>query len=85
MLPDSGEQRLGRERFGEICRRALLHAPELVGVLILRRHQNDRQLAVARIVANLAAELKTVLAGHDDIEQHQIGAVAIEAAQRLFS
>ena len=48
-------------------------------------HKNDGDIAGGGVGFELGADLKTVHAWHDDIQQHQIGRVGLADRQSLFT
>src|SRR5207247_3684402 len=60
---DLGDQLVGIDRLDDVVARALAHAPDLVGLLVLARAHDHRHIGEARVTRDRARELKAVLAG----------------------
>jgi len=73
---------LGLERLDDIVVGAALQAEDHVNGVALGREHDDRYAALG---ADLPADLKAVGAGQHQVEQHDVGTLATERAQRGIS
>src|SRR6185295_8218873 len=80
---DDREQALRRKRLGQILVRALPHAPEPIGLLILAGDQDHLDALGLGLRLDLSADLEPVLPGEEDVEQNQIRTVFADLAPRL--
>ena len=71
-----------RERLGHVVVDPRLEARDLVGFVGARRDHDDRQLARARVAAQLLREREPRLPGQHPVEQHEVGQ-RLAAVQRL--
>src|ERR1700758_2217552 len=68
-----GDQLIGRNRLHHVVDGPLPQAPDLVGLLALGSHHDDRDGAGAWIVGERACRLVAVHAGHDDVHEDEVG------------
>ena len=80
----AGEQLLERERLRDVVVRARVEAGDPVFDLGARGQHQHRERATG--AAQAAADLETVHAGHEHVEDHRVGLVArLEAGERLVA
>ncbi|MNN59437.1 hypothetical protein D3C81_1745520 [compost metagenome] len=82
MTPDQIEQRLGLEWLDQVIRRPLAHRIDRPLDRTVSRHQQHRQLWLAR--SQQAQQLMAVHARHVDVADHQTEGLALDSSQRLF-
>ena len=80
--PDARRQLLGHERFGEVVVRSCLQAGDDVVGVVAGGHHHDRHVAVP---TDRAAQLEPVDAGQHDVDQHDVGALALERLDGGFA
>ena len=71
---------VGVDRLDDVVARALAHAPDLVGLLVLAGAHDHRHVGEARVAGDRAGQLEAVLAGHHDVHQDQVGRFLAEPA-----
>src|SRR5882762_2206110 len=79
------QQLVRGERFREILVGALLLAPGAVALLILRRHEDHRHRARARVAAQCSQDLVAVATRHDDVQQQHVGMLRLHLILELFA
>ena len=80
--PDAGKQLLLAERLGDVVVGAGIERLDLGGLLALPGQDDDRRGAPP---PDFLADRDPVEAGHRKIQDHQVRAVGVEAAQRFVA
>src|SRR5665213_3661527 len=70
---DLGQELFAVDRLDHVVARALAHAPDLVGLLALRRAQDHRYCARLGVAADRACRLESVQSRHHDVHQDEVG------------
>src|SRR5258706_1967900 len=73
------------ERLGHVVLRALAKAPDLVGLLVLGRADDHRDMLGRLLARDRAGRLESVEAGHHHVHEDEIGLLALRALDRLFA
>src|SRR6185503_2005092 len=73
------------ERLGHVILRALAKAPDLVGLLVLGRADDDRDVLGRLLARDRAGRLESVESRHHHVHEDEVGLVALRALDRLFA
>ena len=73
------------KRFGQVGVSAVLHAPEVVLLLVLLGEKDDLDTLGLGVVFQLTTDLITIFTRHDDIQDHQIRMLSRHLLQCLFT
>ena len=72
MMLDARQQLLALDRFGDVVDRAEAEALDLVGGIVHRGHEDDRDVGGARIALEPAADFEAVHLRHAHVEQDEV-------------
>src|SRR4029453_7887478 len=79
------EELVAIHRLHDVVARALPHSPDLVGLLALRRAQDDGNGAGIRIAADGARRLDPVQSRHHDVHEDQVGLQQLRLENGIFA